>query len=455
MKSLFFAAVILLASFIPLTHAADITIDTPINAVYTGIETRYDITLSAGQGITVLLDAHMTAGVLDFGIYNENEYLNRTDPHDEDTDDDRMPDGWEVEHNLDPLVNDAFDDKDGDGFCNWREYLGGSDPDDVFSRPGNITIYIDDDNSSGDEGGTLEKPFDTVQEGVNFAGPGDSVSVAAGLYTENISIIRNITLTGESPKNTFIDGSSQALPVVQCSGISDSTIQGFHIMNGTGAGLHCSWSDIMVNGNIISGTAGDGIRLDEVAENTQIVGNTIVFNEGNGILCSNNSDVLLINNIITHNAEYGIFCELSGPVISYNNIWDNDSGSHSNGMLSSGNISVAPFFVDPSIDDYHLQAGSACVDAGSPGYDFSNEPEPNGGRINLGAYGGTEEAAKSTDFDKDGDVDGIDLAIFTDEFISTDCSPAEPCLYDLNGDNLLDENDLILFSRIFGRMNAP
>lgn len=62
--------------------------------------------------------------------------------------------------------------------------------------------------------------------------------------------------------------------------------------------------------------------------------------------------------------------------------------------------------------DYHLkaQAGrwdpvkegwvqddvtSPCIDAGHPGSLFADEPEPNGGRINMGAYGGTVEASKS------------------------------------------------------------
>jgi len=62
--------------------------------------------------------------------------------------------------------------------------------------------------------------------------------------------------------------------------------------------------------------------------------------------------------------------------------------------------------------DYHLksQAGrwepntqswvkddvtSPCVDAGDPNSPVGDEPEPNGGRINMGAYGGTAKASKS------------------------------------------------------------
>jgi len=64
-------------------------------------------------------------------------------------------------------------------------------------------------------------------------------------------------------------------------------------------------------------------------------------------------------------------------------------------------------------DDYHLksQAGrwepatqawikddvtSPCIDAGDPNSDWSGETWPHGGRINMGAYGGTREASMST-----------------------------------------------------------
>ena len=99
------------------------------------------------------------------------------------------------------------------------------------------------------------------------------------------------------------------------------------------------------------------------------------------------------------------------------------------GWPGEGNINVDPCFakpgyrdpngtpLDPSDDswtegDYHLksQAGrwdttegrwtidevtSLCIDAGDPTSPIGIEPFPNGGIINMGAYGGTREASKS------------------------------------------------------------
>jgi len=80
--------------------------------------------------------------------------------------------------------------------------------------------------------------------------------------------------------------------------------------------------------------------------------------------------------------------------------------------LGQGNIEADPCFADPCNGDYHLksQAGrwdpnsqswvkddvtSPCIDAGDPHSPIGLEPFPNGGIINMGAYGGTVEASKS------------------------------------------------------------
>jgi hypothetical protein len=88
------------------------------------------------------------------------------------------------------------------------------------------------------------------------------------------------------------------------------------------------------------------------------------------------------------------------------------SGSYSTVTWQQGNIDTDPQFVDPNNNDYHLksQAGrwdaiseswveddntSPCIDAGEPTSPIGYEPFPNGGVINMGAYGGTAEASKS------------------------------------------------------------
>ena len=65
----------------------------------------------------------------DDGLTNLEEYNEGTDPTNPDTDGDGMPDGWEVDHGLDPTDDsDASEDPDGDGYTNLEEYENGTDP---------------------------------------------------------------------------------------------------------------------------------------------------------------------------------------------------------------------------------------------------------------------------------------------------------------------------------------
>jgi len=80
------------------------------------------------------------------------------------------------------------------------------------------------------------------------------------------------------------------------------------------------------------------------------------------------------------------------------------------GYTGTGNISSNPLFANAASGDFHLQSKggrynngqwvidathSPAIDAGNPSTAFSNEPMPNGGRVNLGRYGNTNEASKS------------------------------------------------------------
>jgi hypothetical protein len=86
------------------------------------------------------------------------------------------------------------------------------------------------------------------------------------------------------------------------------------------------------------------------------------------------------------------------------------------GMISPGSGCDDPLFADPENGDFHLMStggryvaeddawvqddvSSPCIDTGSPdedlGVDVADETTPNGGRLNMGAYGGTAQASRS------------------------------------------------------------
>ncbi|MHA1366918.1 MAG: hypothetical protein ACTSP5_10970 [Candidatus Heimdallarchaeota archaeon] len=68
------------------------------------------------------------------GIDDDVEiFVYGTDPTREDTEGDIMPDLYEIVHGLNPLVDDANDDKDNDNLLNIDEYLSGTDPNNIDS----------------------------------------------------------------------------------------------------------------------------------------------------------------------------------------------------------------------------------------------------------------------------------------------------------------------------------
>jgi hypothetical protein len=179
----------------------------------------------------------------------------------------------------------------------------------------------------------------------------------------------------------------------------------------SGGGIHINDCQALISNNLIINNyamwGGGGITNLGVSCST-INNNTIVKNEPSGLWLSPPrcpTKLVIKNNIIWRNQiSLSESAEPSDYDICYNNI--------QSGWEGQGNIDEDPLFVDPNNGDYHLksQVGrwepvtqawitddvtSLCIDAGDPNSDWSNEPWPNGQRINMGAYGGTSQASMS------------------------------------------------------------
>lgn len=91
-----------------------------------------------------------------------------------DTDNDGMPNEWEVRYNLDPTdPSDAQMDLDRDSYTNLDEYIGGSDPADPNSFPGVVKLKVLDIYRRGIEVrffGYIELPDGSHQIQMNWGG---------------------------------------------------------------------------------------------------------------------------------------------------------------------------------------------------------------------------------------------------------------------------------------------
>ena len=122
-----------------------------------------------------------------------------------------------------------------------------------------------------------------------------------------------------------------------------------------------------------------------------------------------------------------------------------------------GNINKDPLFVNPILwpYDFHLQNTSPSINAGDPFADYSSEPAPNGNRINMGAYGGTEEASSSdilrpvpSDADADLAVNTVDFAILADNW-HLEGANIKNKKADFDNNNIVDERDLFILQKFW------
>ncbi|AKB15911.1 Disaggregatase related [Methanosarcina thermophila] len=132
---------------------------------------------------------------------------------------------------------------------------------------------------------------------------------------------------------------------------------------------------------------------------TTIVRNNIIVNTRQRIKSPSGTGYAVAN-YLTKNHKF---------VLENNCLYGNSGGNYKN-CASKSDIYVNPLFADQKKHDYHLQstAGrwngktwvkdkvtSPCIDAGYPLSDYTNEPEDNGDRINIGRYGNTIYASLS------------------------------------------------------------
>jgi beta propeller repeat protein len=212
-------------------------------------------------------------------------------------------------------------------------------------------------------------------------------------------------------------------------------------------------------------------------KNNLVTANAKSFQSCSGIISNNTitgskeyalyqNSATIKNNIIAFN-QVGISGVSSN---SYNCFWGNTGGNFADGAYAK----TGDFFADPKFasngvwlgdvwqeGDYHLKStagrydlgtetwvfddvNSFCIDRGDPGDPIGYEPNPNGSRINVGNYGGTAEASKSTngsgpeppttctspvegDLNNDCKVDYEDFAIMASHWLECNLNPPEAC----------------------------
>jgi len=183
--------------------------------------------------------------------------------------------------------------------------------------------------------------FQSIQNAVDYALPGDTILVFPGKYKENVIIAgKDISLISEQgADSTIIDGSKSGSVITYINVKSGSLLDGFTIKNGlavhNGGGIHCLNSSGTITNCFITknraNESGGGIgcyyKLSPIIDNCTIKANFAGFGGGGGIDCGDDLNAPVITNcLITENVNIGysrdcggggIRCSMSFPTITH------------------------------------------------------------------------------------------------------------------------------------------
>lgn len=247
---------------------------------------------------------------------------------------------------------------------------------------GPLIFHVDGSRGSKFNSGlSRDMALKTIQDAVGAAYDGDTIMVWPGIYREAVFVVgKAVTIQSADDAAVVMAPSNDIAFTFQFAESSRCVLRNFVITN-------CTQEAIFCNG-----------------ASPELTNLTIVNNQF-GITAYGGSDPSITNCIFWGNGN-NEFSDLEQCRARFSNL-----GALGPDDANLGNISKDPIFADINNGDYHLQSEygrylpkgtwttdsqtSTCIDGGDPGVRTGREQKPHGGRVNMGAYGGTPFASKS------------------------------------------------------------
>jgi hypothetical protein len=239
------------------------------------------------------------------------------------------------------------------------------------------------------------QPAASLRAAVAAAGPGAVIALGPGIFplAQTLVVPSGVTIAGAGAGRTVLDGTGSMIGVTFAAGDGSHPV-GLDRVTVTGAQTCISvggGTDVALTHLILRGCATAAIAVSDGGK-ARIANATIVEN-GTGVA---SAGLAAVKNALVSSNQIGFATAAGGTVSSaYDDLFANET-DHQGSAAGPGDISVAVTFPNATTHDYRLVGPQPSTDLGDPTDPVGDEPTPNGGRINLGAFGGTLDAELST-----------------------------------------------------------
>jgi hypothetical protein len=193
---------------------------------------------------------------------------------------------------------------------------------------GRFTTYVDDNAPAGGLG-TIDAPYQNIQQGINGVYSGGKVNVASGTYVEDVNINKaDVILSGAGAASTTISGAAGGNGATVLISANNAEVRGFTItregnnttdwnnsnLNMTGIAVQgTSLTGLLAHDNVITGNR-TGIDINN--SNGHTIRNNVIDNNRTGLIFRNQTDNMTVTeNFITNNWTVGVlFIDASGGI---------------------------------------------------------------------------------------------------------------------------------------------
>lgn len=162
----------------------------------------------------------------------------------------------------------------------------------TWAAPELATRYVAPSGTDAGNCANPAAPCRTIQYAHNQASNGDTVQLAAGVYTENVTLSKSITLQGAGAASTIIDGGRQERVIkIDYAPVTNVVVRNVTLRNGKG-GILSGSGPLTIRDSVIRNNQGDpasGVNRDGggvygfgpvTIVNTSIYSNTALYGGG-------------------------------------------------------------------------------------------------------------------------------------------------------------------------------